>query len=88
MFCSEGAPIKAEFLQSRYGVITVIGAFMFGVLLMVDDELFTYMTLGLTRYQLPIIGYFALWDAWTLDFGFTVVSVGLVLYGVYKSRKA
>jgi hypothetical protein len=80
--------LKAGLIQSRHGALTVVGAFLFGVSLMVDDELFTYMTLGLSRYQFPLIGYFALWDAWALDFGFIVLSVGLMLYGVYKSRSA
>jgi hypothetical protein len=38
--------MRAGFLQTRYGLLTVMGAFLFGVLLMVDDESFTYMTLG------------------------------------------
>ena len=53
---------------------------------MVDDELFTYMSLGLSQYQFPILGYFALWDAWALDFGFIAASVALMIVGVYKSR--
>lgn len=78
--------MKAAGFPTRYNVLAISGAFLFGVFLMVDDELFTYMQLGLLKYQFPILGYFALWDAWALDFGFIMVSVGLMLVGVYKSR--
>lgn len=54
--------------------------------MMVDDELFTYMSLGVPKYEFPVLGYFALWDAWALDFAFIAISVGVMLVGIYKSR--
>lgn len=78
--------LKTRALPARYNVMALVGAFLFGVFLMVDDELFTYMTLGIPSYEFPLIGHFALWDAWALDFGFLAVSVGVMLVGVYKSR--
>ena len=78
--------LKGPAFLTRYSALTIIGAFLFGVFMMVDDELFTYMSLGVGRYEFPLLGYFALWDAWALDFGFIAVSVGLMLYGVYESR--
>ena len=77
--------LKATLL-TRYHILAISGAFLYGVFLMVDDELFTYMSLGVPRYEFPLLGYFALWDAWALDFGFIVVSVMLMLAGIYKSR--
>lgn len=78
--------MKAAALPTRYNILAVTGAFLFGVFLMVDDELFTYMSMGVPRYEFPLLGYFALWDAWALDFGLIVVSVILMIVGVYKSR--
>lgn len=77
--------LKATLL-TRYHILAISGAFFFGVFLMVDDELFTYMSLGVPRYEFPLLGYFALWDAWALDFGFIIFSVMLMLLGIYKSR--
>ena len=78
--------LKAPAFLTRYGALTIAGAFLFGVFMMVDDELFTYMSLGLPKYEFPVLGYFALWDAWALDFGFIAISVGMMLVGIYKSR--
>jgi hypothetical protein len=78
--------LKAAGFPTRYNVLALSGAFLLGVFLMVDDELFTYMSLGVPKYQFPVLGYFALWDAWALDFGFIVVSVALMMVGIYKSR--
>jgi hypothetical protein len=78
--------MRAVTSTTGYTAVAMIGAFLFGVFLMVDDELFTYMTRGIPLYDFPILGNFGLWDAWALDFGFIVVSVGIMLVGVYKSR--
>jgi hypothetical protein len=78
--------LKTAVLLTRYNVMAIAGAFLLGVFLMVDDELFTYMSIGIGRYEFPVLGYFALWDAWALDFGFIIASVVLMLVGVYKSR--
>ena len=47
--------LKATLL-TRYHVLAISGAFLFGVFLMVDDELFTYMSLGVPRYEFPLLG--------------------------------
>ena len=86
VLCDQGRrDLRAAFLPTRYNLLAIFGAFLFGVFMMVDDELFTYMSLGLSQYQFPILGYFALWDAWALDFGFIAASVALMIVGVYKS---
>ena len=77
--------LKATLL-TRYHVLAISVAFLFGLFLMFVDYMLTYMSLGVPRYEFPLLGYFALWDAWALDFGFIVVSVALMLVGIYKSR--
>ena len=47
--------LKATLL-TRYHVLAISGAFLFGVFLMVDDELFTYMSLGVSKYEFPLLG--------------------------------